>query len=276
MDRRPYALIAVALTAALLSAQAAAATLSQRGQWALQSGTPQITSRMTVATSAAATRLDIVQTMPGSAAPIGHYTIEQTKVMHLILVRDDFRQFNHLHPELRGGHFTIPVALAAGHRYYIYADSKPAGLPQQVFRFIAGAGVQPRTQQTPLSASNPVAPVGPYVVRLSATRVPAHRPATLYATITRDGKLAADIHPYLGAAAHIVLVNTSTLTYAHVHPGGSHADMDMPMSAPPDPVDPKIAMRLPPLGRHAAYKLWLQFQGAGTVSVAPFTIVAAP
>lgn len=265
----------IACAAALLPLAAPADASTQKGQWALRSAHPQIDSRMTANISAAGTKLDIVQTMPGSSVPIGHYTIEQTKVMHLILVRDDFREFTHLHPDLRRGHFVTPVTLAAGHRYYIYADSTPAGLTQQVFRFILGAGAQPQSQHTSLAASNPTALVGPYTVRLSATRVPAHQAITLFATIQRKGKPANDLHPYLGAAAHIVMLNTSNLTYAHVHPE-EHMRANDAMAMPADPVNPKIPMSLPPLSRHAAYKLWIQFQGGNTVYAAPFTIVAQP
>lgn len=277
MDRRSiqYRILA-ALALALLPAVSLAATTAQPGQWALEGSKPQIQSRMIATTSRTGTMLDIVQTMRGSSAPIGHYTIEQTRLMHLILVRDDFAEFQHLHPELRRGHFTIPVALAAAHSYYIYADSTPAGLSQQVFRFVAGAGTPPRTRRTTVGSSNPVALVGPYIVRLSSTRVPSHRPVALYATVTKNGALAADLHPYLGAAAHIVLLNTSTLTYAHVHPAESHGSMHMAMEMPSDPVNAKIPMTLPPLSRHAAYKLWLQFQGGTTVYTAPFTLTASP
>lgn len=278
MDRPTlqHRILAALALAALPLATLAVTTSTQFGQWALAGSHPQIQSRLVATMNAAGTTLDIVQTMRGSSAPLGHYTIEQTKVMHLILVRDDFREFRHLHPDLHRGHFTLPVALAAGHNYYVYADSTPAGLSQQVFRFVVGAGAQPRTKRITVGRSNPVALAGPYSVRLSATRVPLHRPVTLYATISRAGRPAADLHPYLGAAAHIVLVNTSTLTYAHVHPSESGGGMDMPMPAPSDPVNARIPMTLPPLSRHAAYKLWLQFQGGNTVYVAPFTLIAAP
>ncbi len=251
---------------------------SQMGKWALHGSRAQIVSRLYGRPKSAGTDLDIVQYRIGSSAPIVRYTIEQTKLMHLILVRDDFREFAHVHPRFSRGHFIVPITIAQGHRYYVYADSTPDGMPQQVFRFQIGAGTQPALLQTVLAPSARDAVVGPYNVRLSTTRLVANRPQTLHAVVSRNGVPAADLEPYLGAAAHVVMINTSDLTYFHIHPmdaaSAAGMNMDHMKMAVPASLSGKMKLAVPPLGSHAAYKLWLQFKGGGTVYAAPFTIVA--
>lgn len=57
-----------------------------------------------------------------------------TKLLYMIVVSDGFRTFLHVHPVLQtDGHFTIDLPLPARERYFVYTDSRPQGLSQQVF-----------------------------------------------------------------------------------------------------------------------------------------------
>jgi len=261
----------------LTAAAAASASAPQIGQWALRGATPQIIGKLSATASRGGTDLDIAQFTQDSHQLITNYTLDQTQYMHLIVVRADFREFMHLHPTLRAGHFRIPVALSAGQRYYAYADSRPSGLGQQVLRFTLKVGVPPPLQTTKVAASLPETAAGPYVVRLSKTIVPGGRPFSLDVTITRNGRFANDLQPYLAAAAHVVLISTADLSYTHVHPMPADqqvaSDMTMPEMKPSTRVHPRMQLMIPLLHR-GAYKMWLQFRGGGTLYVAPFTVVA--
>lgn len=257
--------VALTLVLALLSSSVHA------GVFALTGGTAQATSQMHVSGNGT-NDLDLVQYARGSRAPITRYDLEETKPIHLILVRDDFRTFAHLHPILKpNGHFGLQVALDAGHRYYAYADTKPHGMSQQVFRYELVAGTPPRRMATSVSGSLPYVYAGPYGVRLATTRIAANRPQTIHVTITRGRALANDLRPYLGAAAHGVLINTATLAYVHVHPISAMNGTEMPSLAPSAHVDGRIGLQTPPL-KPGTYKMWLQFAGKGGVFVAPFTL----
>ena len=286
MKRLYCALITVLTTALCATVVLAADTAPQKGTFALGGGTPQISSFLLNDASAAGSVLEIIQYRAGTKRPIKAYTVAQTKLMHLIVVRDDFREFQHVHPAFNAatGEFTQPIALASGHRYYAFADTTPAGGSQQVFRFTLRSGVPPSTQTTTLAASLPTAAAGPYLVRLSSTRLTAGKPATIQVGISKAGQPATDLRSYLGAAAHAVFINTGTLQYLHVHPmdAARAADMahmkgmmDTEMADLPPNTHISSAMQLdvPALPR-GAYKLWLQFRGGSTVFTAPFTIVA--
>lgn len=263
MDRSSFKRFLATSCAVLLLPLAAAADNAsfENGQWALRNGPPQILSQLFVRTSKDRTQLDVVQYSFGKK--IVRYREEEAHYLHLLLVRDDFRDFTHLHPVMKAGHFIANVALAGGHRYYIYADSYPKGIGQQVFRFNLTIGKAPQSTQTAIDASATSALVGPYKVRISTTRVVAREATTLYLHINKGGLPATDIRPYLGADAHAVAINTSNLTYLHIDPA---------LVSSKRPAEVQVV--LPPTSPHAAYKLWVEFNGGGTEYTVPFTLVA--
>ena len=253
--------------------------VEQSGVFALLGGTPKIVSTFWAehATGLTAT-LTIRQFALDGKTPILDYDVDMQKLMHLIVVRDDFATFAHLHPEFdtTSGTFSQPFTKAPNHRYYVYADTAPRAIGQQVFRFTIQSDGPLATLPAIGSASEPSATAGPYAVRLSRTALPANRPEILKITIREKGVPAHDLGTYLGAAAHAVFINTSTLSYVHLHPtvrgpANTDSNMDMDMNGPAGPFM-QMAMPALPSG---TYKLWIQFSGAnGNVYTAPFTILA--
>lgn len=266
MDRSSFKhRFVIAACALLLFPLAASASLAtQTGAWAMQGlGQPRILSQISIHRSAEATSIDVVQYRRNQSAPITSYINDESHPMHLVLLRDDFRELTHLHPTMTRGHFKTAITLAAGHRYYVYADSTPHGIGQQVYRFQLREGPIPRTQSTAVDVSNTTTSVGPYTVRVSTTRMIAGQRTMLHIYFNKDGKPATDIEPYLDQPAHAILINTSNLDYLHVDPVRE-----------PKGTESELRLPLPPIGPHASYKLWLQFKGGRTLYTAPFTIVA--
>jgi len=281
--RRSIGVIAL-LTAAVIFA-AASASNAQRGVWALASGRPEVRAQLSVQSSGEArNRLDISQYERNATQPIRNYDIDQTKLLHLILVRDDFSSFQHVHPAFSNGHFTIDVALDAGHRYYAFSDSKPSNHPQQVFRYTLQSGAPPHHADTTIWAHATQTLAGPYQVSVATVHLNAGKDANVNLDVTKNGRIATDLHPYLGAAAHAVFINTASLAYVHVHPmtadqfekmqdmAGMHGmSMEHSELAPNEKVTGRMYLMVPAL-KPGLYKLWLQFQGGSQLYVAPFTI----
>lgn len=281
-------LSAVLLGAILLAAGAAKAharspRVEQTGVFALLGGTAKIVSRFWVShPNGLSGTLKVRQFEPDGKTPILDYDIDMQHLMHMVIVRDDFATFAHVHPDFdtQTGTFWQQFTQDANHRYYVYADTTPHGIGQQVFRFTLGGvgGGSPAFARLAFSASAREATAGPYVVRLSKTTLPANRAKNLNITVLKDGEPADDLVPYLGAAAHVVFINTSTLAYIHVHPmlrdaknaktPPTNTAMTMEGKA-----GPFLQTELPPLPA-GSYKVWIQIMGGGdNVYTAPFTVL---
>ncbi|MBV9233922.1 MAG: hypothetical protein JO030_07760 [Candidatus Eremiobacteraeota bacterium] len=273
---------AVTLGATALTgiALASARPAEQRGEFALLGGTPKIVSKFWTALSTTySSMLFIRQYAADGTTPIRNYDLDMQKLMHLVIVRDDFATFAHVHPAFdpSTGTFSQRFTKERNHRYYVYADTDPRGIGQQVFRFTIESDGPTAQQSPPSGASATTLTIAPYTVTLSATTLPADRPQELGISVRREGRPAADLRPYLGAAAHAVFINTATLQYVHLHPmlrgaAAMPTNMAMPMSSQ-SAAGPEMQLDLAALPA-ASYKLWLQFGGAGDrVYTAPFTLL---
>ena len=211
------------------------------------------------------------------------YDVDMTKRMHLIVVSDDMRTFLHVHPVLdRSGVFRITVTVPSESLYHFYADTEPDGYGHRVFRFDVPFGAGPFVRH-PALAQPPgrIVQAGPYDVTLDRTTLPAGSSSSIAVVVTRNGRLATDLHPYLGGMAHAVFVNTSDLSYVHVHPApvvkkpqmSGMMDDDMAMGTMPEDatVDPHMTLGVK-LENPGTYVLWFQFRGGARLYVARFVV----
>jgi len=272
------ALFAAALLVGAVLARASVGPAQQTGTFALLGGTPEIVSKFwAVMGPGLSSTLKVQQYPAGSKSPILNYAVEMQKTMHMVVVRDDFATFAHLHPAFNTttGTFSQSFTKQPNHRYYVYADSTPVGMSQQVFRFTIESDGPTANDKPTLAASEPAAVAGPYTVTLAKTALTANTPEEIDITIDKGGHPAGDLGSYLGAASHVVFINTSTLQYVHVHPMAGNTTnakgtIEMNMSG----TGPHQHMHLPALPA-GTYKTWLQFRGGEyKLYTVPFTIVA--
>ncbi len=227
-------------------------------------------------------RLDIVLRRAAGGSVVRRYDVDMTKLLHLVIVSDDFKTFLHVHPRLQSdGHFTLAERFPRPALYHAYADTSPHGLGHQVFRFDRSVGGGRLARARELAPTGSRVRTGPYTVVLDRVRLRAGADNRVVVRVLAGATPASDLHPYLGALAHAVLLNGATLSYAHVHPTADMPGMDMPgmdMSAMPalatgTHVDPNMVLHVG-VGRPGPYKLWLQFQGGKRIYVAPFVLLA--
>ena len=279
----------IASLAVTLACTLGAAPRPLAGTFALQNVPPKTSASLVATPSGSAPlsfALDAWFARPGAARPIVAYDLDMTKLLHMVIVRADFRTFAHVHPVLGAdGHFRISYRFPGPGVYHVYTDADPRGIGQQVFRFdvAAGASVAGGSTKPPaLGPATAVAHAGPYVVTLDRTSLRADGETLVNAHVREGGRAARDLHPYLGAAAHAVFLNARDLTYVHVHPTRAGDTSEMPgmagmaMAAPLAPSAPSppdmalhVAVREP-----GSYKLWLEFRGRAGLEVAPFVLVA--
>ena len=113
----------------------------------------------------------------------------------------------------------------------------------------------------PLPAPSATAIVDGYQVELTGTpRAGGEGEVTL--TVRRDGRLVADLEPYLGALGHLVAIRASDLAYLHVHP----------LEGRVGPGQVSFAVEAPSAG---TYRLFFDFSHQGRVRTAAFTAQVA-
>ena len=153
-------------------------------------------------------------------APIKDAVVEQTKKLHLIVVRSDLTGYQHLHPDLGpDGTWIASATFATGGRWRAIADLTPTAGTRVVLGIdisIEGTAVERPIPPAALTTS-----VDGYGVSLDGELSTVEGP--LRFGITRAGKPATDVTEYLGAGGHLVALNSGTLAYTHLHPNSGPA-----------------------------------------------------
>jgi hypothetical protein len=265
----------------LMTMVAAYAGTLLHGTFALQGGVATTAGYLDVTptVSSDAWKLDFWMTPKNDRAPIRAYELEMTKLLHVIIVSDDFKTFMHVHPKLLStGHFVLDQELPRPGLYHIYSDARPSAIGQQVFRFDFQAGKAVPIAPRDLSERNAVVHVDGYSVALSTLSLRSGSSARIEVHIAKGGKPATDIHPYLRALAHAVFLDADDLTYVHVHPvapgslmGPANATVYSNDAAV---VSPNMLLSVT-VNEPGTYKLWFQFRGGPSLHVASFVLTAA-
>ncbi|HTV91532.1 MAG TPA: hypothetical protein VMG98_02320 [Verrucomicrobiae bacterium] len=215
-----------------------------------------------------------------------HYDIDMTKVLHMIVVSDDLTDFQHIHPVLHAnGHFTIDLYAKERGLYHVYIDGIPHDLGRTVFRFDIPVGSATPARTRRINPAGSTQRAGPYTVTLDPVSVPFGEIATISVSITKDGKLADDLHPYLGMTSHGVFIGTRDLAYMHGHgmteqmldatseDCGDSLMQSMTPMPPGEPFTGDFAFEI--LAPNAQqYDFWMQFIGGGTLYTVPFLVTA--
>jgi hypothetical protein len=290
VEIRPMLRDIVLIGALLFSSIGAAAATTVEGTFAFQGGR-RVTEGHLRYEPTGSDPLDqhivIWMNAHGASQPITSYAVEMTKPLHVIIVDSSLSTFAHIHPTLGpDGFFRIDQHFPAPGTYYLYADGLPNGADHQVFRFPLRIGNQPAVAPVALVPTGRELSAGPYTVDLSKARLTAGTVDTLEVGVYEGDAPARNLHPYLGAAAHAVFLNSRDLTYVHVHPMAQGSDttgmdmkgmdmsttrsMDLPDSASvPARIVLHVAVNEPGL-----YKMWLQFRGGSRLYVVPFVLRA--
>ena len=198
-----------------------------------------------------------------NGAPVTAFDEEHTKRLHLIVVRRDTTGFQHLHPVMAADcTWRVPLTVPTAGSYRAFADFTPTGAgPLTLGVDLAAAGEQTPVRHQPARTAQ----LDGYQVQLEGDLVPgAASPLTL--TVSRAGVPVTDLQPYLGAYGHLVALREGDLAYLHVHPYGAPGDGRTAAG-------PQIRF-LVEVPSAAAYRLFLDFQHAGTVRTAEFTVPA--
>jgi len=198
--------------------------------------------------------------------PVTRYTPEHDKDLHLIVVRRDMSAYQHLHPTLGAdGVWSQELTLPAAGDYRVFADFVPAAEAAQPLTLGVDLHAAGDYQPQPLPAPSRTAAVDGYTVTLAGDLHPGQAsPVTL--AVSKDGRPVTDLQPYLAAYGHLVALRQGDLAYLHVHPEGHPGDGTTPAGP-----EIRFVAEVPTAG---VYRLYLDFQHAGVVRTAEFTVAA--
>lgn len=188
---------------------------------------------------------------------VHHFDRDNTKLLHLIVVRTDLSGYQHLHPVLGSdGTFTIELRIDRPGSYRAIADFVIDGR-----KYVLGTNLNAPgpVRSTPLPAAALHGSVDGYAVELQRpAQLTAGQEAQLTFRITRHGHPVQDLQPYLGSYGHLVALHSPELSYSHVHPNGED------LTGGAITFDTALEQR-------GSYRLFLQFQTDGRVHIVGFT-----
>jgi hypothetical protein len=203
----------------------------------------------------------------GDGKPVTKFTAEQTKLMHFYAIRSDLTGFQHLHPTMAtDGSWSVPVAALAAGRWRLYTTFTPAegagkGTGYVLSRPVTVPGP---ASPAPLPSATAVATVDGYTLTVAGKPMTGME-HTLTVTVSRDGKPVTDLQPYLDTYAHLTAFHAGDLAFAHLHPTGT---------ASGDHGGPTMTFHAE-LSKSGDWRLFLQFQTAGTVHTAALTLAVS-
>ncbi len=202
------------------------------------------------------------------------FDLVHERLMHLFLVRRDLTYFAHEHPTvISPGIFRLRYTFPAPGEYHVFADVAPKDAGSQVL--MAKLSVLPGAAAPPPPASPmPSGPVlsaradGVFVtLELPEAGLTAGKSTTVTARLTdAKGQPVEDLEPWLGALAHLLLIQQDGETFAHAHPDEREPSLGKDGRIP-------FLVRLPKPG---LYRGWLQFQRGSRVITAAIVLEATP
>ena len=189
----------------------------------------------------------------GDGSPLRAYDLAHERRMHLIVVRRDLTQFQHLHPRMRAdGTWAVTLPGLVPGAYRAFADFASGGRKTTlgIDLFVPG-------DWEPLALARPSVVsgyAGEFAVELLHGERLAGRETELRFDVRGPDRRPAALEPYLGARGHLVILRAGDLGYLH-----NHAEQD----------ELTFATTFPSAGR---YRAFLQFSVGGRVRMAPFTL----
>lgn len=194
------------------------------------------------------------------------------KLMHLIIVDESLTYFEHIHPEQNKNTFSIDATFPRNGRYHLYTDFQPLGAIEQQMGFTVNVGDEEKTVSTfPEKLSDTV---DGYTITLNKDTFTSQELSLGNKKMTftikdSQGNDVKTLKPYLASFGHLVMINTKSYDYVHVHPFSLIQPQKESTSGP--------IVEFLPMGiygpiKKGTYKLFAQFNPNGTLITADFTI----
>jgi len=212
-------------------------------------------------------RLRFTITDPRGRAVREGFEPTHERELHLIAVRRDTAIFEHVHPRRDAdGTWSVELPLREPGTYRVYADFQLDGEKRTLATDIFVPG---DFQPNPLPEPSATDEAAGYDVELRSGGLRAGEEGELTFAVTRGGRPAENLQPYLGAKGHLVALREGDLAYLHVHPTGGDAHSHGGETAQAHDNEVPFAATFPTPGR---YRLFLQFKTGDRVRTVGYTM----
>lgn len=156
-----------------------------------------------------------------SGRALTSYTPEQTKDVHMYVVRSDLAHFRHLHPTMApDGTWTGRVALATPGSYRVIVEFTPGDDPAADHVVLGATVLVPGEWSPEAVAASPTADDGIVAVTAPAELAAGPDQRMVLTVSGADGDRVA-LGSYLGTTAHLTGFHVSSGRFVHVHPYGA-------------------------------------------------------
>ena len=221
-------------------------------------------------------KLDFRISDASNGDPIYFFQTPFEKPFHLIVVNSDLSYFSHIHPEQEKNSFIIDTSFPQDDTYRLYTDFQPFGAIEQQYGFQLNVGnIEESLPKVPTVNFDLEKEVDQYRVSLSfsgtlvSEQISAGLQELKFTITDKDNNPVMNLHPYLGAFGHLVMIKKDTYEYVHAHP-----IMTKPVALN-ERSGPNVAfvpMALYGKVTPGIYKVFGQFNPNGTLIVADFWI----
>jgi len=158
--------------------------------------------------------------------PLKGITISHERILHVVIISEDFRIFSHVHPEdfgeitqkmINEAKFNIKYTFPKAGRYLVAIDA--AAGEKHISRLMYVDVKGSPAMEPPLECYAFEKNFKGYWVKLSVSpkTVNAGVETELRYNITRDGNPVTDLETYLAAAMHLAIVNKNLSDFKHTH-----------------------------------------------------------
>ena len=202
------------------------------------------------------------------------FAVTHTKRMHVIVVRKDLANFQHVHPEFdpKTGVFTLAnLTLSTDGQYRIFADFAPSGTQMDPNGQPLVVTISEDVSIGKVVASKFIGTEAAYktfdgyaVELLKDQSLVARKEAKLTFNITQGDAPVTNLEEYLGALGHSVVLREGTLDFIHAHPLED-------VSAKQNGII-NFMVSFPQSGN---YKIFTQFQRGGKIVTTDFVVSVA-
>lgn len=166
--------------------------------------------------------------------PADGLTISHERLLHVIIISEDFSSFAHIHPEdfgeitgamIREARFPVWYTFPEAGRYLVSADTARGDIHVSNQFHVVVAG-EPKAGPIVVDYSREKS-FGEYDVSFTTVpqKIRAGEEVTLRYVIKRGGEPVRDFEQYLGAPMHLAIVMTDLNGFIHAHgdvPGSTH------------------------------------------------------